>query len=1012
MRFIEFFLRNRPLTLLLAGCLATVGVFSFLNIPRSEDPDLKIPVFNLFFVLPGGNPIDLEKLVARPVEDAIKELDDLKKLQTVIRDGVVVITVEFTYGVDPDRKYEDVQREINQVRPTLPNGLTKVEVRKVQTSDVALLQVALVSEEASYARLQDLAEKLRIRFEAVDGVRKAQKWAYPDKQVRVTLNPERMSQLHVGLDRVLAVLQENNETIPGGAVEAGMRRFTVKTTGNFTSLDQISDTTVEGTGRAAVHIRDIAEVSWDYEEHEYLGRYNGHRAVFVTVLPQRGRSATELENSVHLAVDAFRESLPGDVRLEVGFNQAENVKARLKRLEWDFLFAFSLVLLTVLPLGFRASVLVLISIPLSLAMGIALLHGSGYSLNQLSIVGCVIALGLLVDDSIVVVENITRFRREGLRPLEAALAGTQQIAGAVVGTTATLLFAFLPLLLLPGGPGQFIRSLPLAVVFTVLASLLVSLTIIPFLASRYLGQSAGHEGNIFLQVLQRTIHKTYRPLLHWCMGHRRMSLVMTAILVLGSMALVPRIGFSLFPVAGIPEFAIRVYGTEGNSVLMTDSLVREIESILAKEPEVKGWFANIGRGNPQVYYNEIPEELSARFGELFVTLKNYDPHRTGALFERLRQQLSVIPGARIVLKEFENGPPIEAPIAVRVFGNDLEQLAEWSRKVETILKDIPGTAAVDNPLRTQRTDLRLRFDSAKAGLLGIGEGAVDRATRLAFAGLNATTFREANGDNYNVTVSLPRAERATLTNWNRLSVPASSGKWIPMSEIAALEWESAPPLIQRFNRERSITVTSMVQPGFNTDKLTKQVARKLEQLSFPKGYRFEFGGEVESRKESFGGLGGAVLIATFGILGILVLQFGSFRGTLIVASVIPLGVVGGLIGLWLSGYSLSFTASIGFIALVGIEIKNSFLLVDFTNRLRQEGAHLKEAIERAGEIRFLPVVLTTLTAVGALIPLALAGSGMYSPLAVVILGGLISSLLLSRLVTPIMYSLLPPNIAR
>ena len=1007
-RFLEFFLQNRPFTILLAVCLAALGGFSFLSIPRSEDPDLKVPVFNLFFVLPGGNPTDLEKLVARPVEDAIKELDDLKKIQTTIRDGVVVVTVEFIYGTDPDRKFEDVQREVNQVRPTLPTGLAKVEVRKVQTTDVALMQVALVSPDASYGRLQDLAENLRIRFEAIDGVRKAQKWAYPDKQVRVTLNPDRMSQLHVGLDRVLAVLQENNENIPGGAVETGMRRFTVKTIGNFTSLAQIEDCRVEATGQAAVHIRDIAQVEWDYEELEYLGRYNGHRAVFVTVLPQRGRSATELQRAVQAAVDAFRDGLPGDVQLEVGFDQAENVKSRLKRLEWDFLFAFALVLLTVIPLGFRASVLVLVSIPLSLAMGVALLQVSGYGLNQLSIVGCVIALGLLVDDSIVVVENITRFRREGKGAIDAALAGTHQIAGAVIGTTATLLFAFLPLLLLPGGPGQFIRCLPLAVLFTVLASLVVSLTIIPFLASRYLGDSANHEGNVFRRVLQGTIHQTYRPLLRWCMQHRWVTLALTALLILGSGTLVPRIGFSLFPIAGIPQFAIRVYGNEGNSVLMTDSLVRQIESLLAREPAIKSWFANIGRGNPQVYYNELPEEQSARFGELFVTLKSYNPRETGALFERLRTAFDAIPGARIVLKEFENGPPIEAPIAVRVFGHDLDQLAIWSRKVEAILTEIPGTTAVGNPLRTPRTDLRLHFDSGKAALLGIGEGDVNRATRLAFAGLNATTFREANGDNHNVTVSLPRVDRATLTNWSRLYVPSTSGRWIPMSEVAELEWETSPPLIQRFNRERSITITSLVRPGFNTDKLTQQVAKNLEKLSFPKGYRFEFGGEVESRKESFGGLGGAVLIATFGILGILVLQFGSFRGTLIVASVIPLGMVGGLVGLWLSGYSLSFTASIGFIALVGIEIKNSFLLVDFTNQLRREGASLMEAIERAGEIRFLPVVLTTLTAVGALIPLALAGSGMYSPLAVVILGGLISSLLLSRLVTPIMYSLLPP----
>lgn len=755
-------------------------------------------------------------------------------------------------------------------------------------------------------------------------------------------------------------------------------------------------------------LADVADVRWDYEEREYLGRYNGHRAVFVTALPQRGRSALELRDTLMSVLDQFRTDLPGDVQLEVGFDQARNVTARLGRLETDFLFAFALVLVTVLPLGLRASLLVLISIPLSLSMGISLLHLAGYGLNQLSIVGCVIALGLLVDDSIVVVENIARFRREGYGPEEAALAGARQIAGAVVGTTATLLFAFLPLLMLPGGPGQFIRSLPLAVVFTVLASLVVALAIIPLAASRFLGGQGAHEGNLLLRLLQSAIRQTYRPILQWCMRHRWATLSLTALLLVASLTLIPRIGFSLFPTAGIPQFAIRVYGNEGNSVAMTDALVRQIEKLLAAEPEVSGWFANVGHGNPQIYYNEIPEEQSARLGDIFVTLKSYEPRKTSVLFARLRSKLDQIPGARIVLKEFENGPPIEAPIAIRILGGDLDQLAALAEQVENILKNLPGTQSVDNPLRTPRTDLRVRLDKSKAALLGVTEGAVDHGTRLAFAGLNATRFREPNGDEYNITLSLDRSERATLTNWSRLYVPSLTGAWVPMSELASLEWESAPPLIQRFNRERSITVSSFVQPGFNTDRLTGQAEKKLRQLSFPHGYRFEFGGEIESRKESFGGLGGAILIATFGILAILVFQLGSFRGTLIVASVIPLGIIGGIIGLWLAGYTLSFTASIGFIALIGIEIKNSFLLVDFTNQLRRDGMPLYEAIERAGEIRFLPVVLTTLTAVGALIPLAAAGSGMYSPLAVVILSGLISSLLLSRLVTPVMYALLPP----
>jgi len=308
----------------------------------------------------------------------------------------------------------------------------------------------------------------------------------------------------------------------------------------------------------------------------------------------------------------------------------------------------------------------------------------------------------------------------------------------------------------------------------------------------------------------------------------------------------------------------------------------------------------------------------------------------------------------------------------------------------------------------RRTDLRVIIDKPKAALLGVAEIEIDRAVRLAFAGLNVSKFRQSNGDEFDIQIALPRGDRATLDNWAKIQAQSTGGAYVPIAQVARLEFESAPPVIQRFNNERSVTVTAFVRDGYNVDKLTRQTGALLAKVEWPAGTRWEFGGEVESRKESFGGLGSAILIAAFGIMAILVLEFRSFRGTAIVASVIPLGIVGGVIGLWLTGYSLSFTAAIGFVALVGIETKNSILLVDFTNQLREQGVPLKEAIERAGEIRFLPVVLTTLTALGALAPLALQGSGLYSPLAIVIMGGLMSSLLLSRLVTPVLYSLIPP----
>jgi multidrug efflux pump subunit AcrB len=642
-------------------------------------------------------------------------------------------------------------------------------------------------------------------------------------------------------------------------------------------------------------------------------------------------------------------------------------------------------------------------------MGLTVLHYAGYSLNQLSIVGCVIALGLLVDDSIVVVENIVRFRRMGRGPVEAAIEGTRQIAVAVVGTTATLLFAFLPLLMLPGGPGQFIRSLPLAVVFTVLASMFVALTIIPLLASLVLRGPETGEGNVLLRLLHRGISRTYRPILHWVMQHRIAALAASALLVAGSFALVPQIGFSLFPKAGVPQFLVQIEAEDGASLAATDAIARRVEALLAKNPQVENFFTTVGNNNPQIYYNEVPAATKANVAEIFAALKTYDPKRSPAVFAALQRELAEISGAQIVVKEFENGPPIEAPIAVRILADDLDVLARYSAEVERVLSGIEGTRSVNNKLRVRRTDLRVVINKPMAAMLGVPETEIDRAVRLAFAGIEVGKFRESDGDQYAIQVALPRGERATLDNWPKIQVQsATTGAYVPIAQVAELAFESAPPVIQRYNRERSATVTAFAADGYNVDRLTRATEAELTKIAWPSGVRWSFGGEVESRKESFGGLGGAILIAAFGILAILVLEFGSFRGTLIVASVIPLGFIGGIIGLWLTGYSLSFMAAIGFVALIGIEIKNSILLVEFTDQLRTEGVELKAAIEQAGEIRFLPVVLTTMTALGALLPLALQGSGLYSPLAVVIIGGLISSLLLSRLVTPVLYSLLPP----
>jgi multidrug efflux pump subunit AcrB len=393
-----------------------------------------------------------------------------------------------------------------------------------------------------------------------------------------------------------------------------------------------------------------------------------------------------------------------------------------------------------------------------------------------------------------------------------------------------------------------------------------------------------------------------------------------------------------------------------------------------------------------------------------MTLKKYDGKTSPAVIEKLRQQFNEITGARVDLVEFENGPGTDAPIAIRLIGENLDEMTAMAAQVTEVLKRHPGAEGIANPMAARRMDFKVVVNEEAAALLGVLRLDIDRTVRLAFAGLNIARFRDTNGEEFNLQLSLPRGESATLENWQKIAVPSASGAYIPIDQVARLEFSSVPPIIERFNRERSGLVRSQVRAGYNVGKVTAAVGEEIAKLTWPAGVRWAFAGEVESQEESFGGMGKILLVAAFGIFAILVLEFGSFRGTVIVASVVPLGLIGGVTALWITGYSLSFTGAIGFIALIGMEIKNSILLVDFTNQLRVQGVPLKEAIERAGETRFLPIVLTTATALGALLPLAMQGSGLYSPLAIVIIGGLISSLLLSRVVTPIVYSLLPPPV--
>ncbi len=1011
MKISDFAVKNYQFTLVIFLMTVAVGLTTFLNMPRSEDPVIDSPQFPVIVIYPGASPEDMEELVVDPLEEAIYALESIKRIKTEIKDGVAVMIVEYNYNEDVDEKYQELVREVNAVRPELPENIFSIKINRVRPSDVNVLQIALISENASRESLKKSGELLQDELEKITQLKKVDLFGLPDQLVRVDLRLEKIAEMNIPLNAILGSIQSELSNIPGGQVEAGSKSFNVKTSGNYTTTEEIAETIIYSFQGKNVKLKDVAAVYEDFEESKHLTRLNGYRSVFVTAALKEGNNISKVQETYRSAIEKVEKQLPENIDLVVAFDQADYVNRRLSGLGIDFLIAIALVFITLLPLGNRASIIVMISIPLSLAIGLVLLNALGYGLNQLSIVGLVVALGLLVDDSIVVVENIERWIRVGYSKKEAALKATKQISLSVVGCTVTLIIAFLPLVFLPEGSGDFVRSLQMAVIMSVLASMLVSLTIIPFLSTWMLKDKGPDHTNKVYDWFQKGIQLSYAPLLEKALRKPVATLVIAGTVFLGSLSLFPVIGFSLFPPSEKPQFLVNITTSLQSNLTTTDEITRKVESELSGIPELLNFATNVGKGNPRIYYNEIPENERTDYGQIFVQLKpETSPPRKMEIIEELKAKFSQIVGAKVEVKNFEQGPPVTAPVEVRLSGENLDTLRNLALKVESMLKQTAGTIYVNNPVANLKTDIKVDINKDKARQLGINTADIDQTVRLALAGLNLGSFTDQNDIERSILVTSPRPERATLTSFDNLYVNNFQGVGIPLSQVANLTFESSTLSIDHFNKERSVSVTSFVNQGVLADRVIEDVIAKMNEMELPDGYSYKMGGEYETRQESFAGFNTVIIVTVFLFIAVLILLFKTFKSTIIVLSVIPLGMVGALIALWITGNSLSFVAIIGLIALAGIEVKTSILLVDFTNQLRQEGKPLDEAIREAGEVRFLPIVLTTITAIGGLIPIALSTNPLISPLAIVLIGGLISSTVLSRVVTPVMYKLLPPKI--
>jgi multidrug efflux pump subunit AcrB len=1005
MDFTEFSIRRWQLTLVLFALLAALGYSAFTSIPRAVDPHFPLPVVTITAIQPGADASEMEQTVAKPIEEVMQGLEDVKDVVSNNVDGATVIRAEFDWSGDPDRYFNDSVREITAIRSRLPAELARLDFKKMRTTNASVLQIALVSDNASWRRMEKYGRDISEALSRYAAVRESEVIGLPQPEVTVAIKPGRLAELHIPASAIADAVKLGGADVSSGAVTSGMRRFNVEAGGAFKNLDAIRALPLRSTEGTLVRVGDVADVYWGSEEpHTHL-YHNGKRAVWIIANQKQGTDATKLSKLLVEEIAKQEKFLPPDMKIVKQFDQSRDIAKRLRELARDFAIALGLVMITLLPLGWRAAAIVMVSIPLSLASGLLAIYATGYNLNQLVVAGFILSLGLLVDDSIVVIENISRHLRMGKDRIQAAIDGAKEIRLAVLGSTGVLVFAFFPMLFLPEGAGQYTRSFIASIIFTVSASMIVSLTIIPFLASRLLKRDADEHGNALLRWLMHNIDHFYRPLLHRALEQPRRYVWGALALTIAAFGLVPVLGFSLFPNADTSYFRVQIDAEQGTSLDRTGEIVRQVSDILAKEPSIQIRAENVGRRNPTVFYNVFDNAETTTSGEVLAIMDRWRGEESSAMVERLRKKLDAISGARVRLVLFQNGAPLNAPVSFDVVGPDLGVLKTLAAKVQKVLHDTPGTRDVVNPVATDRVDLDMRIDDAKAALLDIPGGSPRRTIRLALSGERAGTYRDSEGDSYPVTVRLPIGDSQPVSALDSIYVPTRNGAAVALAEITDPQLVSVPPVIKRRNLERVVDVSAQLQPGFIPSRVTREAKAKLDQIKLPPGYRISVGGEAEKINDTFSGFGPVILIALFIIFAILVAEFGEFREALVVAGVIPLGTFGGLLALLVTGNSLSFLAVIGFVALIGIEIKNSILLVDFTSQLRARGMALREAIEQAGEVRFLPVLLTSVTAIGGLLPLAFFGGSLYGPLAIVLIGGLISSTLLSRIVTPAMYLL-------
>ena len=1026
MNLVKSSLRYPQVTLVVLLLAFITGVYALLTMPRREDPKITIRQGLVVAYFPGATAGQVEEQVTQKLEEYLFRFAEVRKEKTfsTTRDGQVIINVELNENVTrPDEFWSKLRHELNVAKAIdLPQGVRGPLVNTDFGDTVAML-IAVESDRLGYNELKDYLRTIEDQLRTVKGVSKIKRYGEQSEQIYLTANSEKLAQYGLKLPQVVQVLQSQNAISPTGNVKVATADVPLHTSGYFSSEQQIAGQIVGSapTGQV-IRVGDVATVTRRYAEPTSLIRVDGQRALLLSVEMLEGNNIVDFGKAINQKLAETRQLLPSDLQVRTIVDQPGVVDESISHFIREFFLAIgSVVLVCMLLLPFRIASVAAMAIPVTVAVTFAVMNLMGIELHQVSLAALIVVLGMVVDDAIVIADNYVELLDEGLDRWEAAWRSATNLIIPVLTATLTIIASFLPMVLLTGSVGEFIRSLPITIAVALASSFVVAMLLTPILCYTFIKQGLhavapdkvpgpapdqpapepepAKKKFSLLDLMQ----SGYDRLLAFCMRMPGLTIGFGVLSIVAGVLLYRGVKQRFFPAAERNQFVVEIWMPTGTRLETTERAVRRVEQTLRQDKRVADLASFIGTSAPRFYYNFSPEPPTSNYGQLLIN--THTEEETNELAAELSRRIAdLVPNGRPQVKLMQQGSPTKAPIEVRLVGNDLGQLKQLGEQVQRIIRQSRGSYLVRTDFMDDSYGLTIRL-RPEANRLGFTTGSVAQSVGTGFAGAPISTWYE--GDNpLSIVLRLDSAQRTGFQNLaNTYLTSPATGSRVPLRQVADLvpEWQTGR--IMHRNGVRTLTVQSETTGDVLPSQLLKEIQPKIAQLKLPPGYRVEYGGEIENQKTTFAQMIMALGISMVLIFLILLFQFRNLKETLLVMASIPLSLFGAILGLVVTHNPFGFTAFLGLISLSGIVVRNAIILVDFANELiLKQGMDIQTAAAEAGKRRLRPIFLTTMAAAIGVLPMILSGSPMWSPLASVIAVGLIFSMFMSLLVIPVLFS--------